>query len=326
MINEEQRGNEKVFGIRLERASRSTPACLDVWMDYLMNTGMDEEGIFRLSGQVTVRDQLKNAIDHGESINYEQYTAHDVAGILKLYFRELPDPLFTYDLYSCFMTAVACKRESDSNLEGIKSVLEMLPPGHKLVLQKLIIFLLVVIEHNNTNKMGSEALARIFAPTLIRPPKDDMETTMADCSLQIALVKALLDNYEFLFEKGEDEISEKTKLKAQKFKTIIENKYLKNEVDMTNKFAMKMSSRYNKIRKASNEQISRKLRESPQIQIDSPKLQRDSPRGLFNSLKMSSDSPRTSRGPFSPRHKNIDFNTENISLSLRTRKNMDQTV
>jgi len=250
--SEVESGKKRVFGLSLDKLSLSTPKCLDGWFDVLQNRGLDEEGIFRLSGQVTVRDQLKNAIDNGEIINWEEYSAHDAAGILKLYFRELPDPLLTYDLYGCFIAAVVCKVNTDSNLEAIRTVLTMLPLGHRLVLQKLITLLLLVIKHRESNKMGSEALARIFAPTLIRPPNDDMVTTLADYPLQIALVKTLLDNYDHMFEQ-EDQISEKTLLRAQKFKTMAENKYLNNETDMNNKFALKMRSRYAKIRQASTE-------------------------------------------------------------------------
>lgn len=38
----------------------------------------------------------------GEKIDFSEYTVHDVAGVTKMYFRELPEPLFTFDLYVCF--------------------------------------------------------------------------------------------------------------------------------------------------------------------------------------------------------------------------------
>lgn len=255
MKNNNKKESEKVFGVCLDKHSASSPLCLDVWIDYLLNHGVDEEGLFRLSGQVTVRDELKKAIDQGEEIKWEQYSPHDVAGILKLYFRDLPDPLFTYSLYSRFMAAVACKKDPENNLEGIRKVLVQLPPGHRIVLQKLVAFLLMIIKHKENNKMGPEALARIFAPTLMRPPNDDMQATLADCSFQISLVRTVIENYDFMFSSEEEEISEKTMLRAQLFKTLVENRYLKNEVDMSNKFAIKMISRYAKIRKASTELV-----------------------------------------------------------------------
>ena len=62
--------------------------------------GMDQEGIFRLSASALTIVHYKEKYDSGEVVDYSKIVdIHVAAGLLKLYLRELPEPLFTFDLY-----------------------------------------------------------------------------------------------------------------------------------------------------------------------------------------------------------------------------------
>lgn len=67
---------------------------------------MNEEGLFRISGSSSKIKKLKNAFDAG-IVNIEEYyrDAHTIAGVLKCYLRELPEPLLTFELYEEWINA-----------------------------------------------------------------------------------------------------------------------------------------------------------------------------------------------------------------------------
>lgn len=54
---------------------------------------------------------------------------HSVASLLKMYFRELPNPLCTYALYQSFVTAVQQTKLQDQ-LRQMRETVEKLPPPH----------------------------------------------------------------------------------------------------------------------------------------------------------------------------------------------------
>lgn len=69
--------------------------------------GMDEEGLFRVTGGASKVKRLKTCLD-AHCIKFEdalEYDTHVLAGVLKLYLRELPEPLLTYSLYEKWLEA-----------------------------------------------------------------------------------------------------------------------------------------------------------------------------------------------------------------------------
>ncbi|NXH15500.1 RHG30 protein, partial [Bucco capensis] len=91
------------------------------------------DGIYRLSGVSSNIQRLRQEFD-GErcpELRQEQYLQdiHCVSSLLKAYFRELPNPLLTYQLYHKFADAVAIQME-EARLVKIKEVLKELPLPH----------------------------------------------------------------------------------------------------------------------------------------------------------------------------------------------------
>jgi hypothetical protein len=50
----------------------------------------------------------------GDVPNLQEYDHHVVAGVLKQYLRELPEPLLTFELYDCFLAAAGNPLPRDS--------------------------------------------------------------------------------------------------------------------------------------------------------------------------------------------------------------------
>ena len=73
--------------------------CADLLANLTMR-GCEEEGIFRIAGRYGEIDALKQRIDQGECVAFEDHpSVHDISGLFKKYLRELPKPLLTYDLF-----------------------------------------------------------------------------------------------------------------------------------------------------------------------------------------------------------------------------------
>jgi len=65
------------------------------------------EGIFRISASHKDVKDYKDMFERGEDVNLETVTdPHVVANLIKVFFRELPEPLMTFDLYDCFLSAI----------------------------------------------------------------------------------------------------------------------------------------------------------------------------------------------------------------------------
>ena len=188
-----------VFGVSLEVAaerSESTvhhknfircPKIVDETVDYLEEHALNTHGIFRIPGSNRRIDTLKKLYDSGEPVDFEGYTVHDIAGLLKLYLRELPEPLFTIKLLKPFMET---EKVRDERLKfKIQQLLFMLlPVSHRHVLEKLLRFLQKVAENatksvetkegessldDKGNRMDASNLAKIFGPNLFRDKGDD---------------------------------------------------------------------------------------------------------------------------------------------------------
>jgi len=107
-----------VFGVPLSEvvlysnSQSGLPIVVEKCIEYILQKGTLIEGIFRLSGSSVQIEELKTAFDRGEEVNLSVIDdPHAVAGLLKLYLRELPEPPFTYALYdSCISTHDALRR------------------------------------------------------------------------------------------------------------------------------------------------------------------------------------------------------------------------
>ncbi|KCV71241.1 hypothetical protein H696_02191 [Fonticula alba] len=92
---------------------------------------------------------------------------HDVTSLLKLYLRELPEPLFTFELYDCFMAANEIS-DVPTRLDCLRKIITYLPPGNYTLILFLIKFLRIVALLEDSNKMGPNNLSAVFAPNLLR--------------------------------------------------------------------------------------------------------------------------------------------------------------
>ncbi|KAF3916688.1 hypothetical protein ABW20_dc0105651 [Dactylellina cionopaga] len=158
---------------RLPGLDLAIPAVVYRCIEYLdARDACHEEGIFRLSGSNTaikhMRDRFNTYADVNLLADEEYHDVHAVAGLLKLYLRELPHNLLTRDLHGEFL---ACLEEKDSinRIHRLNDLVHRLPIENFTLLKLLANHLITVIENTDTNKMTVKNVGIVFSPTLNIP-------------------------------------------------------------------------------------------------------------------------------------------------------------
>ncbi|KAF2228180.1 hypothetical protein BDZ85DRAFT_12809 [Elsinoe ampelina] len=160
--------------------------------------GIDAEGIYRKSGGAGQVKQVQASFEKEGTydISDPDLDIHAVTSCLKQYFRKLPNPLITYDVYESVLEAAAVPE--DMRGIALKAALGNLPPVHRGVLEYLATHLAKVVEKESLNLMTPLNLAVVFAPTIMRPTS--IEREMTDMQSQRDVVRALLDYREVIFD------------------------------------------------------------------------------------------------------------------------------
>uniref|UniRef100_A0A673V5U9 Beta-chimaerin n=1 Tax=Suricata suricatta TaxID=37032 RepID=A0A673V5U9_SURSU len=165
-------------------------------------SGLKSEGLYRVSGFTEHIEDVKMAFDRdGEKADISANVYPDIniiTGALKLYFRDLPIPVITYDTYPKFIEAAKISN-ADERLEAVHELLMLLPPAHYETLRYLMIHLKKVTLNEKDNFMNAENLGIVFGPTLMRSPEDSTLTTLQDMRYQKLIVQILIENEDVLF-------------------------------------------------------------------------------------------------------------------------------
>uniref|UniRef100_A0A7N8WWH1 BCR activator of RhoGEF and GTPase n=1 Tax=Mastacembelus armatus TaxID=205130 RepID=A0A7N8WWH1_9TELE len=168
-----------VFGIKIstvtKRERSKVPYIVRQCLEEIERRGMEEVGIYRVSGVATDIQALKTAFDTNNkdvSVMMSEMDVNAIAGTLKLYFRELPEPLFTDELYPNFAGGITLS-DSVAKESCMLNLLLSLPEPNLVTFLFLLDHLKRVAEKESVNKMSLHNLATVFGPTLLRPAEKD---------------------------------------------------------------------------------------------------------------------------------------------------------
>ncbi|KAM8735047.1 beta-chimaerin isoform 2-T2 [Acanthopagrus schlegelii] len=197
---------KKVFSCDLTtlvKAHNTTrPMVVDMCIQEIELRGMKSEGLYRVSGFSEHIEDVRLSFDRdGEKADISASAYADIniiAGALKLYLRDLPIPVITFDLYSKFIQAAKLPN-AESRLEGIHESLLQLPPAHYETLRYLMAHLKRVTLFEKDNLMNSENLGIVFGPTLMQPPELNALTTLNDMRQQKLVVQLMIEHEDVLF-------------------------------------------------------------------------------------------------------------------------------
>ncbi|TRZ02254.1 hypothetical protein DNTS_034028 [Danionella cerebrum] len=202
----------KVFGepllSHLQSCGRKIAVPIEECVNMLLHTGLREEGLFRLAAAASVVKRLKSCLDSG-TIDQSEFKSdpHAVAGALKSYLRELPEPLMTFELYNEWLKA-AGEKEQDEKVNLLRTALQKLPTENYNNLRYLIQFLSHLSEQKAVNKMTPSNIAIVLGPNLLWPLCEG-ETSLMDMasasSVQVVtIIEPLIQYSKSLFPEEPD--------------------------------------------------------------------------------------------------------------------------
>ena len=198
---------KKVFGGKLEDAcdaGKMVPFVVLDAIQYLQARALEVEGIFRLSGSAPRIQQYIAQYNQGERVNFgAEPDPHTVSGVMKQFFRDMEEPILTYELYTDFMAADAAgKWDLHLKLGYLRHLIASLPARNRDTLIYLFDFLLVVAKHSSVNQMAFHNLATVFGPNLLKPRGTNMLALVSGTTFINSITHALLENYETIFKNG----------------------------------------------------------------------------------------------------------------------------
>ncbi|XP_040908369.1 active breakpoint cluster region-related protein isoform X1 [Toxotes jaculatrix] len=168
-----------VFGVKInvvtKRERSKVPYIVRQCIEEVEKRGIDEVGIYRISGVATDIQALKAAFDSNTKdilVMLSDMDINAIAGTLKLYFRELPEPLLTDRLYPAFMEGIALS-DPAAKENCMMHLLRSLPDPNLMTFLTLLEHLKRVAEKEPINKMSLHNLATVFGPTLLRPSESE---------------------------------------------------------------------------------------------------------------------------------------------------------
>ncbi|XP_058501665.1 rho GTPase-activating protein 12-like isoform X3 [Solea solea] len=195
---------DQVFGCSLsslcQRENSTVPHFVRMCIDHVENSGLHVDGLYRVSGNLAVIQKLRYAVNHDEKVSLEDGKWEDIhvtTGALKMYFRELPEPLFTYTLFHDFVNAIKIS-DYKQRVQSIKNLIKQLPKPNHDTMQVLFKHMRKVIEHGEENRMNTQSMAIVFGPTLLRPETETWNMAV-HMVYQNQIVELTLLEYESFF-------------------------------------------------------------------------------------------------------------------------------
>uniref|UniRef100_A0A4W6C6Y7 Rho GTPase-activating protein 24 n=1 Tax=Lates calcarifer TaxID=8187 RepID=A0A4W6C6Y7_LATCA len=203
-----------IFGQKLEETVRYerrygnklAPMLVEQCVDFIRQWGLREEGLFRLPGQANLVKELQDAFDCGEKPSFDCNTdVHTVASLLKLYLRELPEPVIPFHKYDEFLAcAKLLGKDDEMGMKELRGLVESLPPVNYNLLKYICRFLDEVQSYSGVNKMSVQNLATVFGPNILRPKVEDPVAIMEGTVLVQQLMAVLIGRHDVLFPQNED--------------------------------------------------------------------------------------------------------------------------
>ncbi|XP_031727935.1 rho GTPase-activating protein 17b isoform X1 [Anarrhichthys ocellatus] len=190
----------------LKRSNREIALPMEACVMMLLETGMKEEGLFRIAAGASKLKKLKAALDCSTSQLEEFYSdPHAVAGALKSYLRELPEPLMTFGLYDDW-TQASNVSDPDKRLQALWVTCDRLPKTHKANLRYLVKFLAKLAQDSEVNKMTAINISIVLGPNLLWAKTEGTLAEMAAATSihVVAIIEPIIQHADWFFPEEVD--------------------------------------------------------------------------------------------------------------------------
>ncbi|XP_062825832.1 SLIT-ROBO Rho GTPase-activating protein 3 isoform X3 [Anolis carolinensis] len=184
---------------RNQDSGQAIPLVVESCIRYINLYGLQQQGIFRVPGsQVEVND-IKNSFERGEDPLADDQNERDinsVAGVLKLYFRGLENPLFPKERFQDLISTIKIENVAE-RVHQIQQIVITLPRAVIIVMRYLFAFLNHLSQYSDENMMDPYNLAICFGPTLMHIP-DGQDPVSCQAHVN-EVIKTIIINHEAIF-------------------------------------------------------------------------------------------------------------------------------
>ncbi|CAO1629751.1 unnamed protein product [Jaminaea pallidilutea] len=199
-----------LFGLDIttlvEREGRPIPLGLQRMLAEVEARGLHEIGIYRISGSKSVIDAMVQALrtKPADSIDLQRgefSDVHTITNVIKLWFRELPEPVVPFSFYDQMIEAQALESHND-RLISIRDLIWAFPKPHFDVLKRVCEHLSRIVEEKEHNKMEAHNLALIFATSLLNPAPsgNSFGDSFGQLGQKSNLIKIMIEYCDWIFE------------------------------------------------------------------------------------------------------------------------------
>ncbi|KAJ8259433.1 hypothetical protein GJAV_G00169210 [Gymnothorax javanicus] len=187
---------DQVFGCQLEllcqREKSTVPRFVRMCAEAVERRGLETDGIYRVSGNLAVIQKLRFLVNHERAVTTDgRYLfpellaqeerlnlddsqwedVHVITGALKLFFRELPEPLVPFGFFTDIVETIKMSDYLDK-VDRLKCLILNMPPPNHDTMKFILRHLRRVMEHSDSNRMTTQNIGIVFGPTLMRPERD----------------------------------------------------------------------------------------------------------------------------------------------------------
>ncbi|ETE72732.1 Rho GTPase-activating protein 29, partial [Ophiophagus hannah] len=240
-------GKLHLFGVEFTQVSKNSqdgiPFIIRKCTSEIESRALNVKGIYRVNGAKSRVEKLCQSFENGKDlVELSELNAHDISNVLKLFLRQLPEPLILSRFYNEFIGLAKESQNINEELDRkqmrpklnkqpvcielnriilkIKDLLKLLPTANRNTLQFLLAHLCRVSEQSDENKMSACNLGIIFGPTLIRPRETDATlslSSLVDYPYQARMVELLITHYEKIFDTAQEHSSAATESDENSF-------------------------------------------------------------------------------------------------------------
>ncbi|XP_051566392.1 rho GTPase-activating protein 15-like isoform X2 [Myxocyprinus asiaticus] len=177
---------DRVFGCHIltlcERQGTTVPRFVKLCVEQVEKRGLVADGIYRVSGNLATIQKLRFLVDQEEELDLgdsQWEDIHVITGALKMFFRELPEPLFPFRFFELFVEAIKIK-EPTQKVQAMKKLIHQLPKPNHNTMKLLFHHLRRVLTKSQQNLMSTQGISIVFGPTLMWPEFEagNMEVNM----------------------------------------------------------------------------------------------------------------------------------------------------
>ncbi|CAJ0945537.1 unnamed protein product, partial [Mesorhabditis belari] len=172
---------EPVFGSTLpvicQLENTLVPRFIQVVTELIEAKGLEVDGLYRVSGNLSSVQKIRCQVDQNRyQLLVAEEDIHVLTGALKLFFRELAEPVFPIKMHKDFLSAMQ-QAKSSHRQRRFDELIKLLPIENRETLKLLLRHLNTVAKNADKNRMQTHNLAIMFGPTLFQSGAEDRSAT-----------------------------------------------------------------------------------------------------------------------------------------------------